>query len=98
MTHELRTNNRHADNARRLLRHYLRMVAETAGVRWDGDMDAEVGDIVDELLLAMWDEIENERDYLTQAEAVDVMAQNAAQPPADERTAHYLDYLRSYKG
>ena len=61
MTHELRTNNRHADNARRLLRHHLRMVAETAGVRWDGDMDAEVGDIVDELLLAMWDEIENER-------------------------------------
>lgn len=75
MTHELRTNNRHADNARRLLRHYLRMVAETAGIRWDSDNEAEVGDIVDELLLAMWDEIENERDYLTQAEAVDVMAQ-----------------------
>ena len=75
MTRTLRTDNRHADNARRLLRHYLRTVAEAAGVRWDGDMDAEVGDIVDELLLAMWDEIENERDYLTQAEAVDFIAQ-----------------------
>ena len=71
MTRTLRTNNRHADNARRLLRHYLRTVATAAGVRWDGDMDAEVGDIVDSLLLAMWDEIENEADYRTQETAGD---------------------------
>ena len=89
MTRTLRTNNRHADNARRLLRHYLRTVATAAGVRWDGDMDAEVGDIVDELLLAMWDEIENEADYHTQE----------TQPASmtDERTAQYMDHLRSVR-
>ena len=96
MTRNLRTNNRHADNARRLLRHYLRTVATAAGVRWDGDMDAEVGDIVDSLLLAMWDEIENEADYRTQETAGDG---DEAQPKkTDERTAQYLDHLRSYRG
>ena len=96
MTRTLRTNNRHADNARRLLRHYLRTVATAAGVRWDGDMDAEVGDIVDSLLLAMWDEIENEADYRTQETAGDG---DEAQPASmtDERTAHYLDHLRSVR-
>lgn len=81
MTRNLRTNNRHADNARRLLRDtvFAALPAPTA--------DEYASRLVDELLLAMWDEIENEAEYRTQVEDV-------TQPRVDERTAQYLDYLR----
>lgn len=46
------TNNADRERAQRLLRHYFRMIAEAAGVRWDSDNDGEVGDIADHLIAA----------------------------------------------
>jgi hypothetical protein len=53
------------ERAKRLLRHYIRMVWQAAGLVWDSDNDAEVDDIVDCLIAASVAEMEtaNERDY-----------------------------------
>ena len=45
-----------------LLVHYFRLVANAAGVPWDGDNDVEVSSIVDALVDAMRDEIRDHCD------------------------------------
>ena len=51
----------------RLLRHYLRTVWSAAGLRWDGDNDAEVGLLVDAIIEAATQEHE---DILAEREAI----------------------------
>lgn len=46
------TNNADRERAQRLLRHYFRMLAEASGIRWDSDMEGEVGDIADHIIAA----------------------------------------------
>lgn len=46
--------------ARRLAQHYFRLIAEKAGVKWDSDNVAEIGDLVDCLIDAAKDEIRAE--------------------------------------
>ncbi len=40
----------HANRAKSLLSHYLRMAVQSSGQRWDSDNNAEVDDIVDSII------------------------------------------------
>ena len=53
--------NYNTDRAKDLLRHYFRLMALAAGVRWDGDNDSELEDIVDCLIAAAVEEMRSEQ-------------------------------------
>ena len=41
-----------APRAKHLLVHYFRLIAQRADIRWDGDNDAEIEDVVDLIIEA----------------------------------------------
>ena len=43
------------DRAVRLLEHYFSLLAKKAGLHWDGDNNAEIGEIVDSIIEAARD-------------------------------------------
>lgn len=44
------TREHHRDQAVSLLQHYLRLIAEAAGIEWVDDMDSETEHIVDHII------------------------------------------------
>lgn len=50
--------NKHAREAARLLSYYFRLIAKKSGVNWDSDNDAEVAQIIEEILDAAADHAE----------------------------------------
>lgn len=44
--------NPHRDKAVSLLQHYFRMIGEKSDMKWNADLDLEVGQIVDEIFAA----------------------------------------------
>ena len=55
--------------ARRLMQHYFKLVAERAGVKWDHDNVAEIGDLVDLLIDAAKEEMMDDLPCYPSAEA-----------------------------
>lgn len=47
---QVRARQMRRERAERLLRHYLKLAWEKAGLRWDGDNDAEVRELVELLM------------------------------------------------
>jgi len=52
----------HERTAVRLLTHYLRQASQKAGLVWDGDNNAEIAEIVDEIILAVFDRMKERED------------------------------------
>jgi hypothetical protein len=48
-----------SNQAKRTLQHYFRMIAKNAGVHWDSDNDAEVEEIIDNLMSEVDERIAN---------------------------------------
>ena len=46
--------------AKKKLKHYFSLVFKTAGLKWDGDNNQEVDDLVDDLIRAAINQIEDE--------------------------------------
>lgn len=57
-------NNR--EHAKRLMRNYFRALADAAGMRWDGDYDAELGLLCDCLIDAAKQELREEMQAVTE--------------------------------
>lgn len=55
--------NRWQDNAAKKLKHYFQLAFQKSGLTWDSDNDAEIDDLVDDLIRAVKQSIENDRDY-----------------------------------
>jgi len=73
------TNNVQTTRAKTLLAHYLKFGLEAAGYRWDGDNNAEVADIVDNIIEAAGQTVADVILAATPAQP----AQPEVAPPAD---------------
>ncbi len=71
----------HANRAKSLLSHYLRMAVQSSGQRWDSDNSAEVDDIVDSIIDA------------AQAAQPSTINNSTAQPDALTRIADALERI-----